>query len=427
MSGFLDNWKPVDTNKEPSKQTPKAERMIEQTKNLPSTSEVTQPIIVKTYPPESLLENMQSGMATGFEETAGAEYVKEQFGVERVVIEPEKPKDTLKPVSNGEWSYPQSANPAAQAIAIAMSSHFRDEPKVLCGVKGDRKSGKSGIVNDSLTDEEIANGAQIWNLDFDGGGDSTVSAHHKDKGDNILVLNPWATIKNARAKVPFDYPETYNKTMDYLNYALELAQKQDEYFKLHGKMPKPYLKTLVFDGMDHWLHICGTAMKIEDLELGPNAVAVSGRKTATKIGRFNWEFRKNRYQAAMYVFQELARLNVHVYVITGLKPSYDKNGNEIMGADVAAWMKDTERDLEQLIEVRIEKERDANGALTGKEISKAQLVFNRTSLRLPEPVIIYIQESGTDGQWFGYDGLKDGSFESDKDTTIVSDGEVNAD
>ena len=71
-----------------------------------------------------------------------------------------------------------------------MSSHFRDEPKVLCGVQGDRKWGKSGIVNDSLTDEEIANGAQIWNLDFDGGGDSTVSAHHKDKGDNILVLNP---------------------------------------------------------------------------------------------------------------------------------------------------------------------------------------------------------------------------------------------
>ena len=125
----------------------------------------------------------------------------------------------------------------------------------------------------------------------------------------------------------------------------------------------------------------------------------------------------------MYVFQELARLNVHVYVITGLKPSYDKNGNEIMGADVPAWMKDTERDLEQLLEVRIEKERDANGALTGKEVSKAQLIFNRTSLRLPEPVILYVQEPGTDGQWFGYDGLKDGSFESDKDTTTLSDGD----
>lgn len=419
MSGFLDNWKPVDTNKEPSKQTPKAENMLEQVKNLPSTSEVTQPAVVQNKAiPDEVVE-MQSGMATGFEETAGAEYVKEQLGVERVVKEPETPKAT----SNGEWSYPQSANPAAQAVAVAMSSHFRDVPKVICGVKGDRKSGKSGILYDSLTADEIANGAQVWGLDFDGGGDSTVSAHHKDKSNNILVLNPWAIIKNARAKVPFDYPETYNKTMDYLNYALELAQKQDEYFKLNGKMPKPYLKTLVFDGMDHWLHICGTAMKIEDLELGPNAVAVSGRKTATKIGRFNWEFRKNRYQAAMYVFQELARLNVHVYVITGLKPSYDKNGNEIIGADVPAWMKDTERDLEQLLEVRIEKERDSNGALTGKEVSKAQLIFNRTSLRLPEPVILYLQEPGTDGQWFGYDGLKDGSFESDKDTTTLSDGE----
>ena len=96
-----------------------------------------------------------------------------------------------------------------------------------------------------------------------------------------------------------------------------------------------------------------------------------------------------------------------------------------MGADVAAWMKDTERDLEQLIEVRIEKERDANGSLTGKEISKAQLVFNRTSLRLPEPVIIYVQESGTDGQWFGYDGLKDGTFESVRDTHALDTGDTN--
>ena len=87
--------------------------------------------------------------------------------------------------------------------------------------------------------------------------------------------------------------------MDDLLYALEVAEAQDEYFKLHGRMPNPYLKTFIFDGMDHWLHICGIAMKIEDLELGDDAVDVSGRKTATKVGRFNWEFRKNRYQAAM--------------------------------------------------------------------------------------------------------------------------------
>jgi hypothetical protein len=232
----------------------------------------------------------------------------------------------------------------------------------------------------------------------------------------LVILNPWVTNKDSKSRVPFNYPETFNKTMDYLLYALEVAEAQDEYFKINGEMPSPYLKTLVFDGMDHWLHICGISMKIEDLELGDDAVEVSGRKTATKVGRFNWEFRKNRYQAAMNSFQELARLNVHVYVITGQKPSYDSNGNEIMGADIAAWMKDTERDLEQLVEVTLETERNEIGELTGKTISKAQLKFSRTSLRLPKPVILFQQEVGTDGQWFGYKGLQDGSFEHPDDT-----------
>jgi len=398
-TGFLDNWQPVDTNKEPSQQEKKAEAT-----NLPSTAEVAQAPVVA-----------QSGMVSGF--------AADDFPIEALVDE-EPAKGLLESEevidfdaeTSGAWSLPQSANPAWKRIAAARSAHVRTDRKVLCGVVGPRKAGKSGMLVDSLTDEEVANGAMIFLEDFDAGGDSTVSAHHKDRQENIVVLNPWITNKASKSRVPFNYPETFNKTMDDLLYALEVAESQDEYFKVHGKMPNPYLKTFVFDGMDHWLHICGTAMKIEDLELGDDAVEVSGRKTATKVGRFNWEFRKNRYQAAMNTFQELSRLNVHVYVVTGQKPSYDSNGNEIMGADIAAWMKDTERDLEQLIEVSLEQERSEIGELTGKTISRAQLKFNRTSLRLPEPVILFEQEVGTDGQWFGYKGLQDGSFEHPEDT-----------
>lgn len=403
-TGFLDNWKPVDTNKEPSQQ----EKKVEAT-NLPSTAEVAQAPVVNQSLPS--VEERQSGMVSGF--------AADDFPIEALVDEApplELEQDAIEASApSGAWSLPQSANPAWKRIAAARSSHVRRERKVLCGVVGPRKAGKSGMLIDSLTDEEIANGAMIFVEDFDAGGDSTVSAHHEDKQQNIVVLNPWITNKQSKSRVPFNYPETFNKTMDDLLYALEVAESQDEYFKVHGKMPNPYLKTFVFDGMDHWLHICGTAMKIEDLELGDDAVEVSGRKTATKVGRFNWEFRKNRYQAAMNTFQELSRLNVHVYVVTGQKPSYDSNGNEIMGADIAAWMKDTERDLEQLVEVSLETERNEIGELTGKTISTAQLKFNRTSLRLPEPVILFEQEVGTDGQWFGYKGLQDGSFEHPND------------
>jgi|TARA_R110000765_G_scaffold389034_3_gene481428 hypothetical protein len=402
-TGFLDNWKPVDTTKEPSQQE-KVET------DLPSTAEVVQaPVVTQTLPS---VEERQSGMDSGF----GNDFPLEALVDDAPLPIEEDAVALATSTSTGNWTLPQSANPAWKRIAAARSTHVRREKKVLCGVVGGRKAGKSGMLIDSLTDEEIANGAMIFIEDFDAGGDSTVSAHHLDKQENIVVLNPWITNKKSKSRVPFNYPETFNKTMDDLLYALEVAESQDEYFKVHGKMPNPYLKTFIFDGMDHWLHICGTAMKIEDLELGDDAVEVSGRKTATKVGRFNWEFRKNRYQAAMNTFQELSRLNVHVYAITGVKPSFDSSGNEIMGAEIAAWMKDTERDLEQLIEVSLDFERNEIGELTGKTISKAQLKFNRTSLRLPEPVILFQQEVGTDGQWFGYKGIRDGSFEHPDDT-----------
>jgi hypothetical protein len=413
-TGFLDNWKPVDTNKEPSQQ------VKQEASSLPSTSDVVQaPVVSQKMPPVA----EQTGMVSGFDV---ADFPMEALVDEAPPLELEQ--DAIEASAPSvSWSLPQSANPASKRVAVARSTHVRNVKKVLCGVVGPRKAGKSGMLIDSLTDEEIENGAMIFVADFDAGGDSTVSAHHQDKQQNLVVLNPWVTNKMSKSRVPFNYPETYNKAMDDLLYALEIAEAQDEYFKLHGKMPNPYLKTFIFDGMDHWLHICGIAMKIEDLELGDDAVDVSGRKTATKVGRFNWEFRKNRYQAAMNSFQELARLNVQVYVITGQKPSYDSNGNEIMGADVAAWMKDTERDLEQLIEVNLEEERDEIGALTGKVVSKAQLKFNRTSLRLPEPVILFEQQVGTDGQWFGYKGLRDGSFEHPDDINeLVQEAEESA-
>tara|TARA_R100001440_G_scaffold35191_1_gene54153 strand:+ start:14707 stop:15942 length:1236 start_codon:yes stop_codon:yes gene_type:complete len=400
-TGFLDNWKAVDTNKDVSERQEKP--VNQDPKDLPSTSSVGE---APVYSPP------KKGVSVSIS-------TLEEIPIEALVDEApplEIEEDAIVAAApSGEWSLPQSANPAWKRVAASRSTHVRDTRKVLCGVVGGRKAGKTGMLTDSLTDEEIANGAMIFISDFDGGGDSTTSAHHRDKQENIVVLNPWVLNRKSKSRVPFNYPETFNKAMDDLLYALEIAESQDEYFKLHGRMPNPYLKTFVFDGMDHWLHVCGTAMKIEDLDLGDDAVDVSGRKTATKVGRFNWEFRKNRYQAAMNAFQELARLNVHVYVITGVKPSYDSNGNEIMGADVPAWLKDTERDLEQLIEVTLEEERDELGSLTGEVISRARMKFNRTSLRLPEPVILFKQQEGTDGQWFGYEGLKDGSFEHSSD------------
>lgn len=421
-TGFFDNWEPVDTTKEPVR----GETPVPVAENLPSTSQVD---VVDVFagkggapPLEALIDDAPDAPEQEPDEPAPAPLppLGDQDGMVSGFDTP------TPPPKKGGWQLPQSANPAWKLIAKAVNTNLRDFNFVFAGVDGPRKAGKTGFVLDSLTEEEIANGAQIWHLDFDLGGETTKMAHHKDKAENIVVLNPWVVFK-ARSRVPFDFPATFQNTMDILLYAVEVAEAQEEYFLAHGKMPKPYLKTLCFDGLDHWLNICETVMKIEDLDLGVDGIAVAGKAATTKIGRFNWNIRKNRYNAAMSNMLELARRFVHVYCITGRKPSYDKNGNEIRGADVPAWLKDSERDFQQLISVDIEEMRDDHGALNGESKATAVLKANRTSLDCPPPVVLF-NRTHRGGNWNGWPGVSDGSFRHPDDVydgvSINEDGEL---
>jgi hypothetical protein len=399
-TGFFDQVKLIDTSKDPSemaKSTPvealpstsdvgkapktsinpnslpkvSAERMIEQTKKLNPKPEITHPV------------------------------AKDDGGLDTVA------KEVVKdfPLSS------QFKSVGSQIVKVARSQSLWKGNYVMALISGDPKGGKSGMVLDSLTEEEIANGAEIWHIDFDMGGETTKAAHHKDKAANLIVMSPYVLIKNAQSETPFDFHATYQRVLDILNHAYEQAVYQRQYFEKNGKMPTPYLKTICFDGADQWLNICGTVMKIVDLNLGDSGVAVTGQKTTTKIGRFNWEFRKNRYRAALTTgLQETARLGVHCYVITHMKPSYDRNGNEILGADVPDILPRSEGDYQQRINVRTVEERDPKtGEKTGVNYGTATLTENRTSLRSGEEVILFRRDA-EGGEWFGYKGLQDGSF-----------------
>ena len=124
--------------------------------------------------------------------------------------------------------------------------------------------------------------------------------------------------------------------------------------------------------------------------------------------------RKNRYRAALHGLQETARLGVHCYVITHMKPSYDSNGNEILDSDVPDILPRSEGDFQQLIHVRVEEQRNEKGELTNQTRSIATVVENRTSLKCGQPVLLFIRDPD-EPQWFGWPGLRDGSFDSKDD------------
>tara|TARA_Y100000004_G_scaffold53965_1_gene60054 strand:+ start:93 stop:1352 length:1260 start_codon:yes stop_codon:yes gene_type:complete len=401
-TGFFDNFESIDTssekgalNKEKKKApAPKAEEPIDY--GLPNQ--------VPTGfqdPPEDIADRAMEAMPPEFHEKV--EQMKEEF-VENII-------PTKAPVPQGGWMT-TSTNPAWAQINAARGRATRSHKHVLCGIAGPPKSGKSGQVLDSLTEEEKAAGAEIHHIDFDAGGESTKAAHHSGS-KNIVVLNPWV-MNDKPSRVPYDFPASYQMTIDYLKAAIEMADKQMEYFEKHGEMPTPYLKTVVFDGADHWLNICETTMKVDDLGLGPDGIATAGKATTTQIGRFNWNIRKNRYNSALTALQELCRRGIHCYIITHMKSAYDSAGNEIMGAETPHWLRDTEGWLQQMVVVEVDEERDERGELTGVVESYAVMTQNRTSLKAHGRVKLFRRDK-TGGEWYGWPGLRDGSFEHPDD------------
>jgi hypothetical protein len=378
-TGFFDSFEPVDTTKDPKGNTKPAHPVKGE---VPSASLTPEELASDTPPHPEIIEDYHTE-------------------------EPPKDSNTEPSVSQSPMKV-QSSNPAMQIINSARGRSKRvNQNFVFCGINGPPKSGKTGIVLDSLSKAEEEDGAEIWHLDFDLGGETTKAAHHGGK-ENIVVLNPWVLNHNP-SRVPYDFPATYQRTLDFLLAAAEVADAQMAHFNEHGTMPKPYLKTVVFDGADHWLNICETVMKVDDLKLGPDGISVAGRDATTKIGRFNWNIRKNRYNSALTALLELCRRGLHCYLITHPKPAYDGAGNEIIGASNPHWLKDTEGWLQQMIEVEVEEERDERGELTGVVNSYAVMTQNRTSLKSPGRVHLFRKDTDG-GEWFGWPGMRDGSF-----------------
>ena len=152
-TGFFENFESIDTssekgalNKEKSPPAPK----VEEPKTVPTGFQ---------EPPADIADRAMEAMPPEFHEKV--EEMKEEF-VENIM--PTKP-----PVPEGSWMT-TSTNPAWTQINAARGRATRSHKHVLCGIAGPPKSGKSGQVLDSLSEEEKAAGAEIHHIDFDAGG-----------------------------------------------------------------------------------------------------------------------------------------------------------------------------------------------------------------------------------------------------------------
>ena len=418
-TGFFDNFEPIDTSSEKGAIEKKPSTTPTQSFNLPSGFEGNVPEAptndfvaeLKDGMPDEMLDEMEA-LEEEYKKATGASAPKPPVAPQITKADPEPVvvKQTEPAQAQKNWMN-HSSNPAWNQIKGARNiAHLSNKPPVFVGWAAPPKSGKTGSSLDSLTDEEKANGAEVHLLDFDTAGETTKSAHHGGSS-NIVVLDPWVIDPDSMSRIPYDFPATYQKVMDILRAQIEMADKQNEYFRQHGRMPSPYLKTVVFDGADQWLNICETLMKVEDLGLGVDGISVSGKphKELLGSGRFNWNIRKVRYNSAITALQELSRRGIHVYLLTHMKKNYDGDGNVVVGGEVPAWLDGTEGKLQQLVVGEVVQERDATGKLTGVSESFATLVENRASLYATGRVKIFRRDPAG-SEWYGWPGLKDGSF-----------------
>lgn len=183
---------------------------------------------------------------------------------------------------------PIEAKPIAQSVWDEIVSAGETVPNnmILCGLVGPEGVGKTGIVLDSMTDEEKKRGDVIFVLDFDGGGQTTRVTHHKEHANNIRCLNPNVMFEtfdeDGEIREAIDYPATHRRVMKIGQTLVDWAANPGD---------KPKLHSVLFTAIDLWDEVAKNCMFIEDLGTAPDGIGAKV-KPHEQVGlRFNWQIR----------------------------------------------------------------------------------------------------------------------------------------
>lgn len=123
---------------------------------------------------------------------------------------------------------------------------------------GSDGTGKSGIILDFLSDEDIENGMRALVIDLDGGNVPLLKTHHAKRvkkagrtlSDVYMVENPLSIKRNEAGEYEVDYHQTFTEIMKLIHVA-----------RTKGKELK--IKFIVFDGLSTALKHAERLMRLE--------------------------------------------------------------------------------------------------------------------------------------------------------------------
>jgi len=129
-------------------------------------------------------------------------------------------------------------------------------PNICCMIFGLDGVGKSGVVLEYLTPEDIKAGYKMIVLDLDSGSQTLLFQYHKEKMKNIIIRNPLEFTYDENGYIVTDYKRTMNKIKATIKWISENAEKEK-------------IKVVVMDGLSSLLQLCEYQMRVEK-EIAPD-------------------------------------------------------------------------------------------------------------------------------------------------------------
>ena len=272
-----------------------------------------------------------------------------------------------------------------------MEKSKKTKKSSICALMiGQPKIGKSGVLLDCLTDEQIAAGKKliIFELNSDNGCDVNKKEFHNEN-DNIIVLNP---SEDSSMYIP---DKEGNLQLDYIAVMAQI-KATIQTIKQDIENGDDTIQAIGFDGLDIFLtEVCESQMRMEEHIDAAGGVAM--------------RYWKNRNKYYYDVINMLLSIDVDKYFITHYAPRSrdDKTGqyndkrtvSKLNESLVYACQKSTTDKMHQIIEFD-----DRTQIVKGKKQVKiiATMVADRRSLNSYMDNLI-IAETGPDGKvkWNG--------------------------
>jgi hypothetical protein len=292
-------------------------------------------------------------------------------------------------------------------LRAELTNLHQNRPKthMFVGIAGHENTGKSAIVLDAFVKDEEATkrGDTLEILDFDGGGSASASAFYPDN-DRIRCWDTWVMQTNDRTA--YDYPETHNRVMKIMQFALQRAKDQNA-----PDYDGPRLWGVHITGVDLWDSVCVNNMRIVDLNLAKDGI--DSADWNVKVGhQWDWAIRKTRFHQLTAVCKGLVKQGVRIFWETHLRmTNYSFGKNE----EAAKWRPDWEKASNNFVFQIITMNReDTYDDETGKLLkSEYTATFDKckTNAQLQgQKRTVLVTEVGKPAVFLGLPELYDGSL-----------------